>query len=174
MSKDYNWIRREKTPRRRKIQSIQDALAQFLSRHKGRGNLRLVHLWENWPMVMGDQLTDVALPLGVQDRTLLIGAEDSMLMHELSFFIPEIMDRANAFMDENYFTKVRLELPRGRTPLYPPTPGGGVSETASPKTSSQRTDLRHKPENLGGLIGRFDPESSIGRAYLSYVKSFEK
>lgn len=152
--------------RTRRVQSLNEALEAFFSRHKGRGNLRLPHLWENWPMVMGDPLWRVALPLGVQDRILLIGAEDNMLMHELSFHTPEILDRANAFMDEAYFERVRLELLRGRLPLYPPL-------TARPASEPGRAPSRPRPPDLGKLSARIDPESPVGRAYASYLRSFE-
>jgi hypothetical protein len=144
--------------------SLQDALDNFFSRHQDRANLHVAHLWENWGMVMGEYLGKIALPLGTQNRTLLIGADDSMLMNDLSFYTPEILGRANAFMREEYFDKIRLSPLRGRTPLYP----------APPKQSSmQEPDIRTKPENLGGLMGVLDPDSPIGKAYASYVKSFD-
>ncbi|MDR1126021.1 MAG: DUF721 domain-containing protein [Deltaproteobacteria bacterium] len=151
--------------RARRVQSLTEALEIFFSRHKGRGNLRLPHLWEHWPMVMGDPLWRLALPLGVQDRVLLVGAEDNMLMHELSFHTPEMLARANAFMDEEYFGRVRVELVRGRMPLYPPV--------ARPVSGEAKPAGRPKPPDLGSLGGKIDPESPFGRAYLSYLGSFE-
>ncbi|MDL2307479.1 DUF721 domain-containing protein [Desulfovibrio sp. OttesenSCG-928-C06] len=161
---------KERGPARaRATKSLQDALKAFFSRHKGRGNYHLAHLWESWPIVMGDNLCAVALPLGVQDRTLIIGTEDSMLMHELTFMIPEILNRANAFMDEQYFAKVRLELLRDRVPLYPPqdraATGGSLAKP--------QPEHRVKPENLGAAMDKLDPNSPVGRAYRSYVRSFE-
>ena len=145
--------------------SISEALESFFGRHKGRGNFKLPYLWENWGMVMGENLSYVAQPLGVHDKTLIIGAEDSMLMHELSFCTPEIMARANAFLDEEYFCKVRVELLRDRIPLYPPV-------AARPKEQTV-PEPRPRPDNLGQLLGVLDPDSPVGKAYLSYVKSFE-
>ena len=161
--------------RTRGTRSLQDALKAFFSRHKGRGNLHLAHLWESWPVVMGENLCAVAQPLGVHDKTLIIGAEDSMLMHELTFMIPEILARANAFMDEEHFTKVRLELVRDRIPLYPPNPaqlaqqGGNGLDGLAPPTGETRT----RPDNLGAAMDKLNPDSPIGRAYRSYVRSFE-
>ncbi|MDR1243272.1 MAG: DUF721 domain-containing protein [Deltaproteobacteria bacterium] len=147
-----------------KTVSLQDALEFFFARHPDRANFHLAHLWENWNMVMGEYLGKTARPLGARDRTLLVGADDNMLMHELSFYTQEILSRANAFMREEYFTKVRFSLLQDRVPLYPPPPR---------HKSAQAPDGRPKPENLGKLSGVFDPESPIGRAYASYVKSFE-
>jgi hypothetical protein len=86
-------------------------------------------------------------------------------MHELSFHIPEILSRANAFMREEHFNKVILSPVRGRTPLYPPQPG---------QTYRQAPLERPKPEKLGKLLGILDRTSVVGRAYASYVKSFEE
>ncbi|MDR2826173.1 MAG: DUF721 domain-containing protein [Deltaproteobacteria bacterium] len=156
----YNFY---KTGRRHyKSIPVQNALDNFFARHRNKANFHIVHLWENWDMVMGEYLTKVALPLGSKEKTLLIGTEDNMLMHELSFYTPEILGRANAFMREEYFDKVHLSPLQGRVPLYPfpATPGSG-----------QRPDERPRPENLGKLI--LDPSTPVGKAYTSYVKSFE-
>lgn len=170
----------------REVKSVQEALERFFSRHRGRGNFNLPQLWENWAMVMGDGLSLAALPLGVHDRTLIVGAEDSMLVHELSFCTPEILARANAFMSavspadpggavgqvdpigeaEEYFKKVRVELLRDRAPL---TPG----KTSARAVESAPAERREKPAELGNLLGVLDPDSALGRAYASYVKSFE-
>jgi hypothetical protein len=144
---------------------LRDALDDFFTRHKGRANFHVAHLWDNWNMVMGEYLSKAALPLGAQDGTLLIGAEDNMLMHELSFHIPEILSRANAFMREKYFNKVLLSPVRGRTPLYPPQPR---------QTYRQAPLERPRPEKLGKLLGILDQSSAVGRAYASYVKFFEE
>jgi hypothetical protein len=148
----------------RKSLALRDALDDFFIRHKGRANFHIAYLWDNWNMVMGEYLGKAALPLGARDRTLLVGAEDNMLMHELSFYIPEILSRANAFMQEEYFNKVLLSPARGRTPLYPPQPR---------QTYAQAPVERPKPAKLGKLLGTMDQSSAVGRAYAAYVKSFE-
>jgi hypothetical protein len=142
--------------------SLQNALDNFFARHKDKADFHIVHLWENWDMVMGEYLAKVALPLGAKEKTLFVGAEDNMLMHELSFYTPEILGRANAFMQAEYFDKVHLSPLQGRVPLYPFPAAHG---------NWQRPDERPRPENLGKLI--FDPATPVGKAYASYVKSFE-
>ncbi len=147
----------------RKGASVQDALQRFFERHKGHESFHLLHLWDNWPMVMGEALCAMAHPLGAKDRLLIIGVEDNLAMHELSFQVPQILARANAFMNEQYFRQVRLELLQKRKPLYP-------------RLALCRRDLtmeRPKPSNLGRLKDSIDPNSAAGRAYLSYVESFE-
>lgn len=156
--------RKYPNPRVRKVKSIQEALGRFFSKHKGRENFQIVHLWENWDMVMGETLKDLALPLGCKERILRIGAEDNMLLYELGFYAQEILARANAFMHEEYFTKIRFELLQNRKPLAPKL------DTTGPIILPEE---RQRPDQLGGLLRYFDPESKIGKAYRSYVESFK-
>lgn len=145
--------------------SIQEAMKSFFLKNRGHERFHLLQLWDNWPMVMGDELCEAALPLGARESTLIIGAEDNMLLHELSFQVNEILARANAFMNSPCFSQVRLELLQGRKPLYPRNrQGAGLVNL---------TEERVKPQNLGGLIDKIDPESPVGKAYLAYVASFK-
>lgn len=146
--------------------SIQDAVMRFFIRSRGKERFHLLQLWDNWLMVMGDELAPLAHPMGAKESTLVIGAEDNMLLHELSFQVPEILERANAFMHSPYFRQVRLELLQGRRPLYP----RGKPDEGRVNIPDERV----KPEGLGGLRGKIDPESPAGKAYLEYVKSFEE
>lgn len=146
--------------------SIQEALKRFLIKSRGQERFYLLHLWDNWPMVMGDELAETAFPLGARERTLVIGAEDNMLLHELSFQVNEILARANAFMHSPHFNQVRLELLQGRRPLYPRGQAG--------QGMVNLPDERVRPQKLGSLKGKIDPESPAGRAYLAYVESFEE
>lgn len=146
--------------------SIQEALARFFIKNRGRERFHLLQLWDNWPMVMGEDLAESALPLGAREKTLIIGAEDNMLLHELSFQVNEILSRANAFMHAPYFSQVRLELLQGRRPLYPRhKPHQGLVNLP---------DTRERPQKLGGLKDKIDPESPAGRAYLAYLESFNE
>lgn len=89
---------------------------------------RLCALWQNWDFVMGPELAPLAYPLGQHKGTLLIGAEDSMLMQELHMQSDEILERVNAFMDGQFFTSVRLSLVLDKKvlnkprPIVPPSP----------------------------------------------------
>ena len=150
----------------RRAAGIREALERFLVKTRSRERFHLLHLWDNWPMVMGDDLAEAALPLGAKERTLIIGAEDNMLLHELSFQVNEILERTNAFMHTPYFSQVRLELLQGRRPLYP--------RTQTDAGLVNLPDERGRPEKLGGLKGKIDPESPAGKAYLAYVESFEE
>ena len=66
------------------------------------------------------RLSGLALPVGHRDATLLIAAEDHLVMQELSFLTPEILDRVNAFLEEDRFQEVHLSLLGKRRPLNAP------------------------------------------------------
>ncbi|MDL2285155.1 DUF721 domain-containing protein [Desulfovibrio sp. OttesenSCG-928-F07] len=144
--------------------SLQTALQRFFNYSNNYENFYLHNLWDNWPMVMGEELYRIALPLGAKDGVLTIGAEDNMLLHELSFFVPQMLARANAFMNEPYFKQIRLELLQNRKPLYPRTTN---------HTTNAHAYERPKPKELGALMNKIDPESAVGQAYISYVESFK-
>lgn len=120
----------------------------------------LTQLWNNWSMVMGAALAPVAHPLGHREGILLVGAEDHFLMQELSYCVPEILERVNAFMDEPFFQKVELHLLGDRIPLDEIRP-----TTLLPLPPPER------PKALGEL--QLDPDSPIGRCYAAYIKVFE-
>lgn len=150
------------------MKAVGEALRGFLERRGAPERMRLVRLWENWNMVMGADIAVLAYPLGHRKRILLVGAEDNMAMQDLVFLTPEILERVNAFMDGvgegPYFERVEIRLLQRRTPLDEVR----VVRGAPPPRIPQR------PDKLGGLLGAFDPESAVGRAYASYVRMFRE
>ena len=88
-----------------------DGLDGWLASHgmQARHHM-LTALWQNWDIVMGTELAPLAHPLGHRGNILLVGGDDSCAMQELSYAVPEILERVNAFMDEEYFHKVELHL----------------------------------------------------------------
>lgn len=132
---------------------------------KGRDPRRehLDQLWKNWSMVMGPELSALARPLGHREGQLLVGGEDNLVLQELSYHAPEMLERANAFMDGEFFRRVELHLLEGRTPLDErpyrvlPVP--------------RRKPVR--PEYLGTLTDSLDPASPVGRCYRAYLRMFE-
>jgi len=124
-----------------------------------RRRLYLNQMWKNWDMVMGAELAPVALPLGHRDGVLLVGAEDHFLMQDLTYAVPEILERANAFMQENMFHKVELRLLGESQPLNRLSPSPVPVSPPPPR-----------PPHLGAL--NLDPESPVGRCYAAYLKLF--
>ena len=123
----------------------------------------LEQLWKNWGMVMGAELSALARPLGHREGRLLIGGEDNLVLQELSYYAPEMMERANALMDGEFFNRVELYLLEGRTPL---------DERVNRVLPVPRRELV-RPQHLGTLVGRLDPASPVGRCYQAYLRMFE-
>lgn len=149
--------------------SSSDLIDIFLTAHpKGVAN-NLVELWRHWKIVMGPQLSDLAYPLGARRESLLIGAEDNLVLHELSFFNPEILERANAFLETSYFVRVELSLLQGRSTL----------DTIVPLIDEVDKKLYiplHNPVSrpAPGALGKLDIDKNtpLGKVYWKYVDRF--
>jgi len=139
-----------------------DSLLRTLSRYDKKGGLRLVRLWRDWDTVVGADVAELARPLGHREGTLILYTQDAIAAQELTYFVPEILERVNAFLEQEVFDKVRFELLGGRVPL-------GESRKEGPGALPQRP---RRPSSLGGLVGKLDPDSPVGRCYLAYVKWF--
>lgn len=121
---------------------------------------RLSRLWKAWPELVGPQLAEMARPLGHRRRSLILGGEDPIVLQELSFFAQEFLDKANAFLGEDFFDKVLFELIHGRASLD----GERVSAGAPPRPKLT------KIQNLGKLDYISESESALGRCYRAYVR----
>ncbi|MCH5277078.1 MAG: DUF721 domain-containing protein [Desulfovibrionaceae bacterium] len=159
----YRRFSRARGPIRRQAAPLplSEALTAWLSsRGQDARAARLDQLWKNWAMVMGPDLAPLAQPLGHRDGLLLVGGEDHLVLQELTYAAPEILERVNAFMDEPFFHRVELHLLFGKTPL------NLVTDTVVPPLP-QLT----RPPRLGGLS--LDPESPMGRCYQAYLRCFD-
>lgn len=137
-------------------------IMRLLSRYDKKGGLGLVRLWKSWEDVVGPEVAELARPLGHKEGTLVLCAQDSIAAQQLSYYVPELLERVNAFFGKEVFDKVRFELLDGRVPL-------GLQSAEAPPRQVLRPQ---KPSNLGGLIGTIDPESAVGRTYMAYVRHF--
>ena len=137
-------------------------IMRLLSRYDKKGGLPLVRLWKSWEDVVGPEVAELARPLGHKEGTLVLCAQDSIAAQQLSYYVPELLERVNAFFEQEVFDKVRFELLDGRVPL-----GRHSGEEPAPRAAPLR-----KPSNLGGLVGKIDPESAVGRSYMAFVRHF--
>jgi len=160
MGKPAPHIDRAKT-----LMRITDALSSFLDKRGGQEHAYLTRLWEHWHMVMGEDLSSLAIPLGHRKETLVLGAEDSMAAQEIAMQSFEVLDRANAFMNQPYFSRIQVELVMGRVNLSRPP------LEHQPPSPAYRIP---KPEKLGNLQGTLDPESPVTRCYEAYLRYFSK
>lgn len=149
-------------PRHRRVGA--ESLMRLLSRSDRKGALRLVRLWREWEQVVGPEVAQLARPVGHREGALLLVAEDAVAAQQLSYFALEIVQRANEFLGQEVFDKVRFELLDGRVPL------GGLPRP-EPRPAPEPPP---RPSQLGGLVDKIDPESAVGRAYMAYVRSFSE
>jgi len=141
-----------------------DLLLWSIARFDKKGGLKLVRLWREWESVVGPEVAELARPLGHKDGTLLLCTHDSIAAQQLTYYVPELLERVNAFFGEEVFDKVRFELLDGRVPL-------GLQSHA--EQAPARTPPK-KPSNLGALVDTIDPDTAVGRCYLAYVRYFSK
>lgn len=119
----------------------------------------LGELWKNWEIVMGP-FASMAHPLGHRNGILLIGAEDSYIMQELTYAVPEILERANAFMDSEFFHRVEFHLLINKDTLQ------RINITETPALPSPP-----KPPRLGQL--KLPEHSLLAECYKAYVRIFQ-
>ncbi|WP_022660283.1 DUF721 domain-containing protein [Paucidesulfovibrio longus] len=148
--------------RKYRIARVGEALSPLLDRLDGKGALKLVRLWTHWDKVMGEQVAKMARPLGRRGSTLLLTSDDPAVAQELTFFAPEMIRKANDFLGEEYFDKVRFELLNGRVPLDGYRPDSAPRSVPSPR----------KPGNLGDILEQLDEDSPVGRCYRAYIGLF--
>ena len=141
----------------RRLFSAREAVERLLRRYPDK--VRLARLWWNWGMVMGPELAPLAWPLGECKRVLLVGGEDSMVMQELVMLRDEILERANAFMDERFFTDVHVSLSLGKRPL------DGLT---SPIV--RRRARKILPKLDGSALRGVNPDSPAARCYAAFCE----
>jgi len=159
MGRTQSYSRRSNTAR-----SIKDALADFLAKRDSGAHRRLTLLWKHWDMVMGTEFAACAAPLGHRNQTLIVGAEDAMAAQELAMQTPELLERANAFMDGRFFTKIQIELMGNHINLA----SSGSTPSFSPPPPLRR------PERLGTLHASLNPSSPVTRCYEAYLRLFTR
>lgn len=147
--------------RTRKIHSASEALDKFLDSPEALLELAIARLWRHWPEVLGPDMSQFVRPLGHRKTTMLLGASNSLVMQELSYFGPQILEKANSFLGNTYFQKVQMELMGGRPALDAPLLSPAPRRIAPPA-----------PAPLGNLLPCMDPASPVNACYRAYVKHF--
>ena len=145
----------------------------------------LQRLWDNWVDALGEELADMAQPLGHRSgrrgpraaathdagthdtgAVLLVGAGDAMLLQELRFRGEEILARVNAFLGHAYFSKVQVSLPLGRT--------APVVSRAVPGKAAAAAQDEPAPAASGRFLESMDSASPVARCYACFVRRATK
>ena len=150
--------------RKKKLVSSEEACTLFFLTHGGKERTHLTALWKHWDTVMGEEIAALGSPLGHTNKTLTVGGSDSMALQELSLQSYEILERANAFMDSEYFAQIKVVLLLGQEPL----------NRIRARRSAKRIlpQLPPMPPRLGGLMGSLNPDSPVTKCYEAYVRLF--
>ena len=142
-------------------EALRPTLEAFLRRAGKPEQLLLTRLWQHWDLVMGAELSGLAWPLGERNRILLVGGEDAMAMQELSLLSHEILERANAFMEKDYFTGVKVSLSLGKAAL------DRVSHAAH--SPPGRVRLEEGARLQGQYLRDMPADSAVARCYAAFV-----
>ena len=136
-----------------------ELIVGFASRRDAAMGFRLAMLWARWREVLGDA-APYASPLGHRREILLLGVPDHVAMQESHYDAPLVLERVNAFLNQQVFDKVQFDLLQGKAPL----------DTA---TGEALTFWRPPPPRIAQLGGlSLDPSTAVGRSYAAYVRQF--
>jgi len=146
------------------MKKLAHALDAFLAQKGANVHFMLTRLWRDWPEVVGQDIAEMAKPLGHRETTLIVGVEDSMLMQEMHLYAPSFIEQANSYLGMKFFDKVQLDLIGKQVPL-----DRDPEETPGPRVPGPR-----RPQKLGGLLDGLDPESPVAKCYRAYVEQFAR
>ena len=126
----------------------------------------LFRLWENWSMVMGPMLAELAVPLGHRGKSLLVGGEDNLVLQDLAFMREELLERVNAFMDSPRFDRVELHLVMARHRL---DAAPAIQSPTRPRLLPERP-----PAFTGNPLEGVDPDSPVARCHAAYIRLHQR
>lgn len=158
---------------------IQDILHDFWSGPERALQWRLAEIWSSWPAIVGQDIADLAKPLGRNKSTLLLGVEDPMVMQEMHFHAPTILRAVNAALGMKVFDKVRLDLLGGRSSLIAVADvlehelrEGRKAVAGTISTAYEQAGVRLA--DMNDTHGRFAAVPAVERCYRRYVRLLEK
>jgi hypothetical protein len=146
------------------MQDIQGVLQDLLS-NKDQDNEQqdLVRLWDSWSQVIGSQTARLIKPLRHRNKTLVLGAKDSVTLQEASFAQEQILTEIASFLGRQPFDKIKFELLGEQIPLSDVQ----VGPARHPVSSRQ-------PSKLGGLFQGQGPEwHPVISCYRAYVRFWQ-
>ncbi len=158
------WRKKDKLGRPEEVTHVLKRCLQGLGRPE---NIMLTRLWEHWGMVMGEEISALGSPLGAKNGVLFVGAEDGMSVQDLSYMSCEILERANAFMESEFFKDVKVRLSLDKENLQDVVQKHSVTYTV------QRLEI--EGEKLSGeYLKDMDKESAVARCYARFIAATNK
>lgn len=145
------------------LRRLSEALGAFETRNEAASRRLFVEVCRRWESIVGVETAELVRPLGHRRRELLLGTEDPVAMQEMVFAAPEIVSLVNGALGQDVFDRVRFDLIGDRVSLD--------AHRAKPPRFS--TPPLTRPAQLGGLSGKLDPATPVGRCYAKYVAFFE-
>lgn len=147
--------------------AIQDFCTDLLQKYaKSPHQESLKYLWENWDMIVGEDLLPLAKPLGNKGKILIIGADNPMDLQEIRMYYTEILERANEFLKAfdlvDYFEKIEFSLMKGKNSL---TEKEHIPEHFN-------NILPPRPKKYGGKID-FKGNKSLEKCYEAFCNRLE-
>ncbi len=140
-------------------EDIASALRRFMHSLGKAEQMDLAGLWQQWQIVMGEELASMTWPIAARDGVLYIGAEDAMCMQELTYMHDEILDRVNAFMGKFFFHAIKVRLSLDKTPLT----------EAVQRVGLRRIPPERGPAVTGEFLDAMDPDSPVARCYALFA-----
>lgn len=84
------------------------SLLEAMGGSRERSNF--AELWENWRDAAGEELAELAAPLGYDGHTLILCSEDGMAIQEARMRGEEFLECANTYLRTEYFEKLKIVL----------------------------------------------------------------
>ncbi len=145
------------------LRRLSESLDRFVAEKEANCRRNFVEVCRRWVSIVGPETAELVRPLGHRRRDLLLGADDPVAMQEMLFAAPEILSLVNAALGHEAFDRVRFDLLGDRVSL-------DALRATPPRFSTPPTE---RPAHLGGLLGKLDPNTPVGRCYAKYVAYFE-
>lgn len=144
--------------------SVDKSINKYIGRIDPDGSRYIfINICSSWDQIVGSEMAALVKPLGQKNKTLILGAQDGIVIQEITFASQQIIDMINDFCGSDIFDKLRVELLKGRTPL-------DKKLVYTPHISIPVK----KPRHLGNLKGFMSEDSPVARCYSRYVDFFHE
>jgi len=146
------------------METISTALDRFLHRKKMNKELQIAKIWTYWGDILGEEVAKLARPLGRRKETLIVGAVDNVVMQELVYYSPQILDQIEEFLGWQPFDKIVFELLDTRSSL----------DEIKIRHSYKKPDYCQSSQSVGKYLDDFPEKSAVAKSYKAFVELFSK